>query len=88
MAYELRDGQLNIFKNKHKKGDNPPSARGEFMWNGELLEVALWSKKDKNGEPYYSGQVKRKEPRAPVEPAWGSDRKAEPGFDDDSDVPF
>ena len=88
MAYELRDGQGQLWKNKHKTSDNHPNARGELMLDGVLYEVSAWTKKTKLGEPWQSLQVKRKEPRAPVEPAWGSDRKAESGFDDDSDVPF
>lgn len=83
MAYELRDGQGSVFKNKHKTADNHPNARGELMLDGVLYEVSVWTKKTKLGEPWQSLQVKRKEPRAPAEPAWGSDRKAEPGFDDD-----
>jgi hypothetical protein len=86
MAYELRDGQGSLFKNKHKTTDNHPNARGELMLDGVLYEVSAWTKKTKTGEPWQSLQVKRKEPRAPAEPAWGSDRKAEPGFDDE--VPF
>ena len=81
MAYELRDGQGQLWKNKYKTADNHPNARGELMLDGVLYEVSAWTKKTKAGEPWQSLQVKRKEPRA--EPAWGSDRKAEPGFDDD-----
>ena len=86
MAYELREGQGSLFKNKHKTADNHPNGRGELMLDGVLYEVSAWTKKTKLGEPWQSLQVKRKEPRAPAEPAWGSDRKAEPGFDDE--VPF
>ena len=89
MAYELREGQGSLFKNKHKTVDNHPNARGELLIDGVLYEVSAWTKKTKLGEPRQSLQVKRKEPRAIAEPAWGSDRKAaEPDFDDDSDIPF
>ena len=87
MAYELREGQGSLFKNKHKTADNHPNARGELLLDGVLYEISAWTKKTKLLEPWQSLQVKRKEPRAPAEPAWGSDRKsAEPDLDDD--VPF
>ena len=87
MAYELREGQGRLWKNKHKTADNHPNARGELLIDGVLYEVSAWTKKTKLGEPWQSLQVKRKEPRAPADPAWGSDRKAaEPDCDDD--VPF
>ena len=87
MAYELREGQGSLFKNKYKKTDDHPNVRGELLLDGVLYEVSAWTKKTKLGEPWQSLQVKRKEPRAPAEPAWGSERKAAgPDFDDD--VPF
>ena len=87
MAYELREGQGSLFKNKYKKTDDHPNARGELLIDGVLYEVSAWTKKTKLGEPWQSLQLKRKEPRPQAEPAWGSDRKsAGPDFDDD--VPF
>lgn len=83
MAYELREGQGSLFKNKHKTADNHPNARGELLLDGVLYEVSAWTKKTKLGEPWQSLQVKRKEPRPQAEPTWGSDRKAAPDFDDD-----
>ena len=84
MAYELREGQGSLFKNKYKTADNDPNARGELLIEGVLYAVAARTKRTKLGEPWMSLQVKRKEPRAPAEPVWGSDRKAaEPAFDDD-----
>ena len=88
MAYELREGQGRLWKNKHKTADNHPNARGELLIDGVLYEVSAWTKKTKLGEPWQSLQVKRKEPRPQAEPAWGSDRKAAEPVDFDDDVPF
>jgi hypothetical protein len=50
MAYELRELQGNIFKNKHKKADNHPDMRGEFLINGVAHEIAIWHKSNHNGQ--------------------------------------
>lgn len=61
MAYELRDGSGNIFKNKFKEdGDSKPSYKGEAMWRGEKIEVALWVKEGQGGK-FFS--MKIQEPR-------------------------
>ena len=61
MAYELRDGSGTIFKNKyHEDGDNKPHYRGEVMWRGEKIEVALWVKDGQNGK-FFSAKLQ--EPR-------------------------
>jgi hypothetical protein len=62
MVFEMKDGFGSIHKNKFKKeGDKTPDRRGEFMWRGEVVEVAGWLKKDKNGEEFLS--IKVQEPR-------------------------
>ena len=88
MAYELREGQGSLFKNKHKTAENHPNARGEVMIGGEIYEVSAWTRKTKAGEPWQSLQIKKKQPRASEEPAWGSDRKTEKPLDFDDDVPY
>ena len=62
MAYEQKDGQFSLFKNKyHEKGDNKPVMRGTGMWRGEIIEFAVWSKQDRDGNPFFSGKMQ--EPR-------------------------
>lgn len=85
MAYELREGQGSLFKNKHKTADNHPNARGDLLLDGVLYEVSAWTKKTKLGEPWQSLQVRRKEPRAPAEAIWGSEVGP---INPDDDVPF
>jgi len=54
-----------IFKNKFKKpGDKQPDFRGVITINGQELELALWAKKDKNGQTYFSTPEELKPPRA------------------------
>lgn len=63
MAYETREGQGSLFKNKHKEpDDNKPSMKGYVVAHrdikqGEKIEVAAWTKTDRNGERYQSLQL-------------------------------
>lgn len=57
MAYELREGKGNIFRNKyHEEGDSKPHWRGDFLWRGEKIEIALWPKQGASGE-FFSGNI-------------------------------
>lgn len=63
MAFEQKPGFGSLFQNKKKKSDKEPTMRGEVMTpDGRLLEIAGWSKTDKNGGKYLS--LKVQEPRA------------------------
>ncbi len=78
MAYEMRPGQGNLFKNDQKGNEKAPGYRGEILTpDGELLEIAAWVKEGKKGK-FFSLSVKPKQAR-PQEP-----RKAEP----QDDCPF
>lgn len=62
MAWEHREGQFSLFPNKYKEaGDNKPALRGDGMFNGQMVEVALWKKQSQDGNTFYSGQIKPKE---------------------------
>jgi uncharacterized protein (DUF736 family) len=84
MAYEMKDGQASLFKNKRKETDNHPDYTGSIMLNGVECWLSAWIKTPKNGgEKYMSLSVgKPKEQRA-----------APPKRDDDpvpfsDDIPF
>ena len=67
--FEMREGQVFVFKNKDK--DNPkaladgtmpntqswPPYKGRVMLNGKEMGIALWVKKDKNGQSFFSGKI-------------------------------
>jgi len=83
MAFELRNGQGTIFKNKYKNSDNHPDYRGEFKTpDGELLEIALWVKEGKNGKFFSASVQEPRERSAPKDYAPGADDNT------DGDVPF
>lgn len=55
MAYEPKNGSGAIFKNKDKKEDKHPDYRGSFKGlDGKMYNAALWIKKDKNGNAFFS----------------------------------
>lgn len=45
-----------MFQNVKMK-DTHPDYRGEFMYNGELMEIVGWIQRDKNGNQFLSGSV-------------------------------
>lgn len=59
MAYELRDGQGSMFKNKKTK-DSQPDYAGEFKLDGKMYRLSAWIKEGKNGK-YMSLSVQAKE---------------------------
>ena len=66
MAYEMKDGTGTIFPNKyHEEGDNKPHFKGELMWRGEKIEIALWPKVGQSGQEFQSAKLQ--EPRQ-IEP--------------------
>lgn len=54
METKLNTGVL--FKN-NKKSESHPDMKGKININGKELEIAGWSKKDKNGNVYLSLKV-------------------------------
>lgn len=59
MAYELKENQVTIFKNKHKKAENQPDYKGQVNIDGEIKEIALWVKEGKS-EKFFSGKISEK----------------------------
>lgn len=81
MAWEMRDGQGSLFKNGKRENEKHPNAKGEAMIGGVVYEVAAWTKKDKNGNPWQSLSFKPKGERS-------TPAKSGLPVDDSSDVPF
>lgn len=51
MAYELKDGFGQLFKNDNKSADNQPDYKGTMKTpNGEELEIGAWIKEGAKGK--------------------------------------
>lgn len=56
MAYEHKEGQGALFKNK-KQNDRQPDYKGILVIRGTTLEIAAWEKTSQRGIAYFSLQV-------------------------------
>lgn len=61
MSYEHKENSGSLFRNTKREKESQPNARGEAMIGGVLYEVAAWTKKDKNGNPWQSLSFKVKQ---------------------------
>ena len=88
MAWEEREGQGTLFKNRKKQeGDNLPALTGSCKINGCECEVAVWKKQGKKGI-YYSFSIKPKTDQQRPQETQARRQPApayEPGQDD---IPF
>lgn len=58
MAYEIKPGDVSVFKNDRKEKDTHPDYRITGMdLNGVKIKGALWLKTDRNGNKYMSGKI-------------------------------
>jgi uncharacterized protein (DUF736 family) len=84
MAYEQKDGQGSLFKNKRKETDNHPDYNGSITINGVECWLSAWIKTPKGGGDKYMslsvGKPKEQRNQAAV-----IEREAAPFSDD---VPF
>ena len=59
MAATYNEGQCTIWKNEFRTEDNKqPEYRGGAMYNGEILDIALWVKEAANGRKFMNGTIK------------------------------
>tara|TARA_Y100000114_G_C11579592_1_gene240400 strand:- start:69 stop:362 length:294 start_codon:yes stop_codon:yes gene_type:complete len=76
-AYELKEGQINVFKNTRKEeGSKQPDYWGKVMVGGVEKRVSLWLNQSQNGNTYMGGQISDYEPQdesAPVQTAIETD---------------
>jgi hypothetical protein len=66
MAYQLKDGQGNLWKNKRKTKDNHPDVTGKVMLGGQLYYISGWRKVAQSGEGWYSLAFKAADEMAQV----------------------
>ncbi len=96
MAYEKKPGQFSLFKNKyHEKGDTKPVMKGDGMCPccEKVIELAVWSKQDRDGNPFFSGKIQEPRQSLPEQamampPAVRVPGKASTPIDLDSEIPF
>jgi len=82
MAYEQRDNSGSMFKNNRKENDRQADMTGSIMVDGQEYWLNAWRKVDKNGNPWYSFSVKKKEGRpASMAPSRNN-------IPDDDQIPF
>lgn len=46
--------RASIFKNNFKKEDKQPDFTGSVEIEGQPYKIAMWERKDKNGNPFFS----------------------------------
>lgn len=87
--YEVREGAANVFRNKDKKADNHPDFRAQVLVDGQLKDIALWERTDRNGNPYFGFKISEGRPREnkpQANKAGGFSRPLSQELDDD--IPF
>ena len=92
MAYELREGQGSLFRNKRKEpGDNKPDRQGDCLIGGVKYKIAGWLKGERDGQ-FLSLKITPADEHAHSRNSgYGTSRPdSQPGDDQrvDADVPF
>lgn len=88
--FQPKDGSGVMFPNLRKKSPNGPDWRGEAKINGTMMEVAGWTKIDKNGNDFISLSIQLPRQKPPMQRMPGNDpvggaRREEI---EDSEIPF
>jgi len=55
MAYEMREGDLSVFKNDNATGKQP-QYRGTALISGQKYKLSLWVKEGAKGK-FFSGRI-------------------------------
>lgn len=64
MAYERKNGDFILFRNKYKEaGDKKPDWKGEILIAGETLDISAWVKNGQKGE-FLTGNISHKRDKA------------------------
>lgn len=71
MAYEQKPGGGSAFKNKYKKESKHPDYKGTYKHiDGKDYDVAVWIKKDRNGDEFISFMTSEPRPKQDNIPDW------------------
>ena len=92
MSYEPKNGSGGLWKNQFKTEDRHPTAKGYIIAHrdikqGERIDVAAWTKTDRNGNKYQSLQIDDPRPRAD-QPAEQPDPGADTAREPNDEIPF
>lgn len=82
-----------IFKNDTKGNDKAPIYRGKGNFKGQDFEVAMWVKKDKNDNSYFTvafsePYVKDGESKTSTQPTYNNNSQIRETKIDDEQLPF
>jgi hypothetical protein len=66
--FEPKEGLGRIFGNDKKQNESQPDFTGDALWRGEIVRIALWKKKDKNGKTYLSAKLSEEYKKPDSEP--------------------
>lgn len=88
MSYETKPGTGALFKNNYKEKESHPNAKGTIVTpDGKEWEIASWTKKDRNGNPFQSLSIS--EPYQKANAVGGRNDPQAPLPDNkDDDLPF
>ena len=85
--YTHKEGFGSLFKNNYKEKENQPDLKGDGMFEGEALEVAAWTKTDRNGNKFLSLKFQRKQ-ESPKEASKPEKQPQVAAGGDFDDIPF
>jgi hypothetical protein len=78
MAYEQKEGDIIIFKNKNKEGNQPDYRGNGLDLNGQKIDISLWIKEGANGK-FMAGRI---------QPEYVKDSQPDPETEENDDLPF
>ena len=81
--FKHKEGFGSVFGNDKKQNEGQPDFIGDALWRGEIVRIALWKKKDKNGKTYLNAKLSEELKKLDSAPAGTPSR---PVIDDD--LPF
>ena len=56
MAYEMKEGQISVFKNANKTKPEQPDFDCSVKENGVINKYGLWWRESKKGDKYLGGK--------------------------------
>ena len=85
MAYERKEGDFVLNRNKNKKSDKSPDYMGKILWEGKDVELVAWERNGTNGL-FISGRISQEMPDK--KPAYKPQDEAPSRVKMDDGIPF
>jgi hypothetical protein len=86
MAFELKEGQGTIFKNRRKEKETHPDWSGELKLGGKIYYISMWDKESEKAGPWFSVSTKEKTFKEIKEKVEKAEVKGRSDFEDE--IPF